>query len=464
MFVNFGDNEERSAFRISAAIGAVALALNSPSAAANDLLQFYQLAVRNDMTLQAAGAQRDAAIEGRPQALAQLLPQVSASSSTTRERLGYQSASSGTIQSQGCDSSNDGSQRCMANVGVATLSLSQTLWSFESFSRLREANRQAASAQATFMSAQQSVLLRVAQAYFAMLGAEDLLAATRSERDAFGVLLNEAKGRQQAGVGPRSDVEQAQAFYDSTEQPLIDARNAVDDARLALVEIVGVRVDEIAPLRAEIPLVPPEPDSVEEWVAAARRDNPLVRAAELMVEAADLDVSTQRGKGLPNIALTGSSSRTWQDQVLGGNQSLDMVGISLNWPLFQSGAVASAMRQSRALYRQAEAQYETSLRDSERQTRAAFRGIVTGIQRITSARRAVDSAQAAVEASRTNVQFGTGTEFDLLNAQNNYSTAVRAYSQTRYDYLSNLLILKQQAGRLGEGDLGNIDALLTSRE
>jgi hypothetical protein len=40
-----------------------------------------------------------------------------------------------------------------------------------------------------------------------------------------------------------------------------------------------------------------------------------------------------------------------------------------------------------------------------------------------------------VEASRRNVEFGTGTEFDLLTAQNNYYTAVRAYSQSRYDAL-----------------------------
>ena len=103
-------------------------------------------------------------------------------------------------------------------------------------------------------------------------------------------------------------------------------------------------------------------------------------------------------------------------------------------------------------------------RDTERQTRAAFRGIVSGVQRINAARRAMDSGREAVEASRRNVEFGTGTEFDLLNAQNNYYAAIRAYSQARYDYLTSVLTLKQQAGRLSERDLLAIDQLLVENQ
>ena len=99
-------------------------------------------------------------------------------------------------------------------------------------------------------------------------------------------------------------------------------------------------------------------------------------------------------------------------------------------------------------------------RDTERQTRAAYRGVVTGISRITAARRSVDSGHQAVEASQRNVEFGTGSVFDLLNAQTNYYAAERAYSQTRYDYLTAMLTLKQQAGNLAERDLEAIDNLL----
>jgi len=449
--------------RYSPALFAVIL-LAKP-AAANDLSQLYELALTRDATLQAASFQRDASIEARPQALAQLLPQLSASASAARDRETYESAQlAGSIDTVNCVPYADASmQRCFGNTRGVALNLSQVLWSYQAFSQLKEANFQAAAAEATLMGAQQNLVLRVAQAYFMILSASDQLATNRSEREAFGTLLNQAKVRAQTGVGPRSDVEQAQAFYDATEQSVIDAQNSLDDANLAMTEIVGPHTDTVAPLREDIPLASPDPASADEWVASARQDNFDVRAAQLKMEAASRDISAQRGRGLPTLSLTGSGSKIAQDEVLGGNQTLDMVGVSFVWPLFQSGAVASAVRQSRALYRQAQATYDTAQRDAERQTRAAYRGIVTGVQRIAAARRAVESGRAAVEASRRNVEFGTGTEFDLLNAQNNYYAAQRAYNQARYDYLTSVLTLKQQAGRLGERDLAAIDALLVER-
>jgi outer membrane protein len=439
----------------------ISIVLSAKLASANDLIELYELALTRDASLQAAGFQRDAAIEARPQALAQWLPQVSATASATRERVGFDSGQSTGSQAANCAlSAAAGVQHCYGTVHGLGLNMSQTLWSYQAFSQLKEANFQAAAAEAGFRSAQQNLQLRVAQAYFAILSAADQLAANRGERDAFGVLLTQARTREQTGVGPRSDVEQAQAFYDATEQSVIDAQNALDDANLALTEIVGAHAAVIAPLRQDIPLVSPQPASADEWVTSARQDNFDVRTAELKMEAAARDVSAQRGRGLPTFLLTGSSSKLTQDEVLGGNQTLDTVGVSFRWPLFQGGAVASAVRQSRALYRQAQATYDLAQRDTERQTRAAFRGIVSGIQRIGAARRAVDSGHGAVEASRRNVEFGTGTEFDLLNAQNNYYTAVRAYSQSRYDYLTSVLTLKQQAGRLSEHDLAAIDDLL----
>jgi len=431
------------------------------SARGNDLKRLYELALARDTALQAAQYQRDALIEARPQAIAQWLPQVAGSASAVHERLGYQTGPSlGSAASDCAISSTADSQHCFGTARTFGVNLSQTLWSFQSFSLLKEANFQVAAAESSFRDAQQSLLLRVSQAYFGILSAMDQLAANRNERDAFGMLLNQARAREQTGVGPHSDVEQAQAFYDATEQTVIDSQNALDDADLALSEIVGEHIASVVPLREEIPLVSPEPESVDDWVSSARQDNFTVRSAQLNMEAAARDIGVQRGRGLPTLALVGSASKVTQDQVLGGNQTLDTVGVQFTWPLFQGGAVASAVRQSRALFREAQVNYEAAERDTERQTRAAFRNMVSGIQRIRAAGRAVQSSKLAVDAMHRNVEFGTGTEFELLDAQNNYYAAVRAYAQSRYDYLTNVLTLKQQAGRLTERDLVVIDELL----
>ncbi len=441
----------------------------APAASANDLLQLYHLAQRHDATLQAALAQRDAAIEAKPQALALLLPQVSANASAQRERLGEQLIAPQTVASTtitGCQiAAGAATQVCFGDTHGYGLNLSQTLWSFQSFSQLRAASATAAAAEANLLAAQQSLLLRVAQAYFGVLSAHDALVTNQGARQSYSVLLNQARGRQQTGVGPRADSDQAQAYYDATAQSVIDSQNALDDAELLLSEVTGAPATLVAALRDSIPLESPDPASVDEWVTAALKDNPLVRSAQLQVDAADRDIDVQHGKGLPSVVLAAGRNRGWGDLTVGGTSQDDQIGVSVSWPLFQGGAVASQVRQARALWKQALALYAGTQRDTERLTRSSYRGVVTGISRIAAARRSLDSAGAAVEASKRSLEFalGTGAEFNLLSTQNQYFIAQLLYSQTRYDYLTSLLTLKQQAGRLAEADLAAIDALLVER-
>src|SRR5580700_3631303 len=84
----------------------IAIALGGKVTHANDLKQLYELALMRDTVLQIALFQRDASVEVHPQALASLLPQVSASASATRERAGYdgsQAAGASTVCAQGTD-------------------------------------------------------------------------------------------------------------------------------------------------------------------------------------------------------------------------------------------------------------------------------------------------------------------------------------------------------------------------
>jgi outer membrane protein len=433
-------------------------------ASANDLLQLYHLAQDHDAILQAALAQRDAAIESKPQALALLLPQVSANASAERLRIGEQLLAPQTVAGTtitGCQiAAGATTQVCYGDGHGYGLNLSQTLWSFQSFSQLREASATAAAAEANLLAAQQALMLRVAQDYFGILAARDALATNQGARDSFSTELQHARAREQTGVGPRSDSEQAQAYYDATEQGVIDARNALDDAELLMAEVTGSAATKVAPLRDTIPLESPDPASVDDWVTAALKDNPQVRAAQLQVDAADRDIDVQHGKALPAVVLTGGRTRAWQDLTIGGTQADDQIGVSVTWPLFQGGAVASQVRQSRALWKQALAQFAGTQRDTERITRSSYRGVVTGIARIGAAHRSLESEGVAVEADRRNVEFGTGSEYNLLNTQNQFYLAQNLYNQTRYDYLTALLTLKQQAGRLSEADLAAIDALL----
>lgn len=312
---------------------AVMLAQTAAPASANDLMRLYRLALTHDTTLRAAKYQRDAAIEARPQALSQWLPQLSGTGFKERHFLSEQAASFGLTDNGStppplgyfgladCARTSVDTVHCTANTTGYGLTLTQTLWSYQAYSQLKEADAQAASAEASYVSAQQDLVLRVAQAYFRVLGAQEQLTALRLEREAYAMQLKQAQDRERTGLGSHSDVEQVLSYYDLTAQTLINAQNALDDAHLALATLVGEPPGHLAPLIDRIPLTAPDPASADAWVTSALRDNPDVRAAELTAEAADRDISVQRGKGLPTISLAGSGSRAVGPPVLGGNRT-----------------------------------------------------------------------------------------------------------------------------------------------
>ncbi len=429
---------------------------------ANDLLDAYWQAQAQDTTLEAALYQRGAAIEARPQALAAFLPQLDANANFARDRISSDGGDNSTVSIPGSNAPQvSGSGVVFGNSATYALTLNQQIWSFQSFHKLAEANLQVAQAEASYRDAQQSLILRVATAYFGVLAAEDTLRTNQLEREAYGEMLRQAQKRVDNGLSPQTDVKEAQSFYDVTAASVIDADSALDDARRALGELTARQTQAIAPLQDEIPLVQPEPARPEDWVQTALQDNYALSAADLQAQAAQRDISANRARALPTLSLQGSVSKYDYSSEIGSNERDDRVGVVVDWPLFQGGTVASLVRQARNTYQQLRAQYEGKRRDVERQTHAAYRGVVSGIEKIRSDRQAADSNRAAVDANRAALEVGTRTELSLLQAQTNYYDALRSYYQSRYDYLSNSLTLKQLAGRLSEADLDAIDGLLT---
>ncbi|NGY04159.1 TolC family outer membrane protein [Solimonas terrae] len=427
-------------------------------AQANSLLDAYRAAQHNDAVLDAALAVRDAAVEVQPQARALLLPTVTATASAAREHYRLDGANS-VVGDPSNPTPADDNANFAATRRTYGLDLDQPLWSVESFQKLRQSSLEVAQAEAAYRDAQQALILRVAESYFAVLAAADNLSANRSEREAYGALVDQAQKKLQTGLGARIGVEEAQSFYTLTGQSVSDSELALLDARRALLQMTRLST-AIVPLRGEIPLVSPRPASSDDWLVATRDDNYGVQAAELAAAAAQRGVAVVRGRYWPTISLQGSLGKTEVPDVLGGDQRVDSIGVVAQWPIFQGGMVRSQTREAEARFRQSWAEYQNRKRQAERDTLAAYRGVIAGIRNIRSGRLAVDANRTAVEASQNGVEAGTRTEFDLLNAQTNYYAALRAYYQSRYDYLDNSLKLKAQAGRLTEADLVAVDAEL----
>jgi outer membrane protein len=129
-------------------------------------------------------------------------------------------------------------------------------------------------------------------------------------------------------------------------------------------------------------------------------------------------------------------------------------------PLFNGGGNRSRIKQQVYLQRAAIEAVERIARQTERLTRDAYLGVMSEISRVEALRQSLESSQLALEATQAAEEVGQRTRVDVVNAQNNVSQAETNYASARYQYLMNILLLKQAAGSLTMADLVEIDSWL----
>lgn len=440
---------------------ALATALFPIAASATDLLQTYELARNSDPTLASAESTRLYDKEGQVQARAALLPQLDGSASLSRTRSEYDGVSGRTV-SKNRDYSINGSQ---------------TLFNWAQFSNLRAQRDLSKAADFTLNSANSDLIVRTSQAYFNVLVAIESLAASESNEAAAKTQFDYADKRLQVGLAPITDVHETRAEYDQARADTITARNTLADYYQALTEITGQPVHGLRGLpEAFRPEIPSGYGDVGSLVSDAIAQNPTLKAQELQVSSAEHSVSAARAGHLPTLNLSGSLGRstTWGDTtgekaVLDQNNSLggprtdtNMIGVTLNVPIFAGGATQSAVRQALAQRDIQQDTYEQQKRSVDRNVRNYYQTVVQGISEIEARRLAVVSAQAAYDASQVGLEVGTRTVLDVVQNQQTLLQAKLDYANAKYSFLQNRLLLADATGKLGIADLQDINRLLTA--
>ena len=413
---------------------------------ADDLVSVYQLALDSDPQYQAALQAHRAALEVIPQSRAALLPNIGITGDVSRNRF---------------DPRKSGDTTYSTN-RTYSIGLRQPLYQRERFLQLEQADNRVVQADAQLVAAQQELLLRVATRYFLVLGAQDNVAFVEADKDAIARTLDQAQQRFDVGLAAITDTLEAQARYDIAVSDAINAERLLDDTKEALRELTGELPLAPEVLKAEIPLLTPEPADQDAWVSAALEQNPLVLAARAATAVAKQEIQVQNSGHYPSLDMVADYS--YRDTQFGGFTPLERndsaIGLQLNLPLYEGGLVSSQTRQSRYQYNQAREQQEKQRRATQRQTRDNYRGIISGISKVEALQHAVLSNEKAVEAAETGFEVGTRAVVDVLDAQRELLRARRDHARSRYDYLLDTLRLKQAAGILHETDLVQINSWL----
>lgn len=444
---------------------------------ADTLLQIYEKALQSDPLVREAEANHLAVLEGKPIARGALLPQVSGRMNIANNAAnGTTSTFFGGAQSTRVVDSRDNDAKNWA------LELRQSVFRWDQWVSLSQADKKSAQADADYQAAQQDLIVRVATTYFLVLAAEDTLTSEQAAKESIGRQLEQAKKRFEVGLIAITDVQEAQAAYDQAVAAEILAKRALANNWEALRTIIDEIPPELAKAAEVIPLLSPAPDDVEAWVNTALQQNRSVISSQIGTQIAKDDVSLARTGHYPTVDLVLSRNNTDNEGFsrscsgptnpdgscpssiirtpTGTDLETDSISLQMSLPIFSGGQTSSRVQQAVYRHRASRERLERTARETEQQTRDAYLGVISDISRVTALKQALESSRTALKASEAGYEVGTRTAVDVLDAKRKTYVAEAQYLRSRYDYLINGLRLKQAAGTLAVNDLAEVDTLL----
>ena len=425
------------------------------AAVAADLLSVYREAQTADAVYAAARASYMAGQEKLPQGLSGLLPAVTVQANTqyNDRNISFRPPAPGLVGGNSTYNSNS-----------VTVTATQPLFRYQNWITYEQAKNQVSQAEATFLQANQDLILRVAQAYFDILLAENNVLLAAAQKTAFAEQLAQAKRNFEVGTATITDANDAQARHDLAVSQEIAAQNDLEIKKQTLRQIIGRTAPEISKIGTGFTAQLPVPNNMDNWVENGTSTSLQVRIAQANLDIAAQDVSKNRGGHLPTL----DAVATYNDSAQGAgfqigpgyDTSIRYIGVQLAVPLYQGGLVNSKVREALASQDKAKQDLENTKRTVALNTRTAFLGVTSGTAQIKALETALVSSQSSLDSTKLGQEVGVRTQVDVLNATQQLTSARRDYAQAIYTYAINVLKLKAAAGTLSDEDLAYVNQWL----
>jgi len=431
--------------RLAGVAALVAAALAPSAASAQSLRELYEAAHAYDATYLAARALAESATYRVEQTRA--LNRASASLSGSAARIESNPTAGANFNSNGYGLTVNGRQPLFnrsndATIAQAELSLESSL--------------------ADLDTAEQDLMLRVSQAYFDVLGAQDTLQTTRANKAANAEQLASAKRNFEVGTATITDTRESQARFDLATAQEIAADNDLVTKRIALDQLVGR--SNIQPRALAVPVALPATSAipVDDLVVRAAEEHPAVRRARVAFDVAQLETEKARAQRLPTVDAVASlqGARGTVAANVTGYSSVGSIGVQVNVPLYTGGSIQNRIRETLVLEERSRNDLEAARRTVTQTTRQAYYTLQSSTAQVKALEAAEASSQLALEATQLGYRVGIRVNVDVLNAQSQLYQTRRDLARARYDLLLGTLRLRQASGRLVPSDILGIDALL----
>jgi outer membrane protein len=388
---------------------------------------------------------------------------------------------SATVGAMSADTRTTGAQFAVGGLtptsgsfATSASAATSTRWSLQAKQALYSPERQAQQAQLQQAAgvaewradlAHQQFMLLTVQRYFQVLLADRQQQVLKNQHAAVQRSLIEARDRFAIGDLPVTDTHEAAARASGLQAQWLAADSELQMARQVLAESTRLPIEALkpqAPKTAEPVTASPSLDQV---LVQVREANTGLRLKKAQWEVARQEVKKHEAHGGVTLDLVAQAGR---DRLSGdgdfgpasNTQSQQMLGLSMNLPLYTGGYRSAKLQEAVSAQAQAEAEYELAVQQTQQQARSVWLALQTGPARLSALQAAWKASTARLDATRLGRQVGDRTTLDLLQAENDATQTELAWLRAQTELLQTRLQLDALTGSLSVQSLQGLNAQL----
>jgi outer membrane protein TolC len=286
-------------------------------------------------------------------------------------------------------------------------------------------------------------LLSVRLAYYDILLAAEQITVNETSVNLLQKELDDQQRRFDAGTVPNFNVLRAKVSLANARPPLIQAQNNYRIAKNNLANLLGYNLPrdiwENIPLKLTDTLdAMPYQINLPDALQQALNNRPELVALRKTEELQRLNITDASSGYKPSLSVF--AGYNWFNAQFTPPVTLDHdingwnAGAQVSWDIFDGMLTHGKVIQAKALYTKSITAVDEEMRDIELEVRTAYSDFLEAQEVLESQKTVQDEAEESLREANSRAEAGTGTQLDVLDAENSLTQARSTQVQALHDY------------------------------
>lgn len=320
-------------------------------------------------------------------------------------------------------------------------------WSLVDVASLRNymaAKHNFAAAQLSAQDAQDLVVLTVGNAYLLVVADETQVSSVEAQVATAKVSLDQASANHSAGTAPLLDELRARVDYQTLQQQLIVAQNALEKDKLALARTIGLPLAQSFSLTDKVPYAAFDQIDVDAAIREAHANRKDLAAMLEQTRAAEEQRKAATADRLPTFKFNGDYGDIGVN-VAHSHGTGDATG-TVSVPLFKEFGLRGEAQTAQAQLDTARAQASDKSAQVDADVRDALLDIASAQKQVEVARSSVELASEELKETQERYANGVSDNLGVSQAQQSVAQANDQYVASLYRHNMAKLSLARALG------------------